>query len=224
MISPMNSSEPRLILNRIFLWLLPFLAISGIGCIHQRPLSTEVEFLPQPDYAQLVATYGQCRGNGTIISQGGIQGQLTFTFNSTGDSTFLLFKDLLGRKTAFLALFQKQLIAWDILQDRVYNRDALQELYPWLMGLKPLEFTSMLWGVIPQTFPGMVGEYNFERSSGRISLVTKPKTQGNLIQQIMLENPDKKFKITLNITGREFGAAYPQLKRIGSRMLAKVSP
>lgn len=224
MISPMSSSAPRPIPNKIFLWLLPFLALSGLGCIHQRSLSTEIEFLPSPDYNQLVATYGRCRGKGTVISQGGMQGQLTFLFTSSGDSTFLLFKDLLGRKTAFLSLVQDELIAWDILQDRVYNRNDLQALYPWVGWLNPLEFTSMLWGVVPATLPDKEGEYNFERSSGRISLVTKPGSQGNLIQQIMFENPDKKIKITLNITLRELGASYPRLKGIGSRILAEVSP
>jgi len=220
----MNSSVPRPILNRISLWLLPFLAISAIGCIYQRTLSTEVEFLPPPDYYQLVATFSQCRGKGTIISQGGMQGQLTFSFTSNGDSTFLLFKDLLGRKTAFLGLLQNELIAWDILQNRVYDRSDLQNLYPWVMWLDPLELTRILWGVIPESFTAKEDEYNFERSSGRISLVTKPESQGNLIQQIMFENSDRKFKITLHITAREFGSTYPQLKRIGSRILTEVTP
>jgi hypothetical protein len=220
----MNSSKLRLIPSKIIHWLLPFLAIYSIGCVYQRSLSPDVEFLPQPDYAQLVADYRQCRGKGTILSQGGVKGQLTFSFTSNGDSTFLLFKDLLGRKTAFLGLFQNELVAWDILQNRVYNRSALQELYPWVMWLEPAEFTSMLWGITPKTLTNKEGEYNFERSSGRISLVTKPESQGNLIQQIMFENPAKKVNITLQIASREFGATYPQLRQIGSRILTEVIP
>ena len=53
-------------------------------------------------YEELKSEYKQCRGKGQLISKGELQGKLTFFFTVINDSTYIQFRDFLGRQTLYL--------------------------------------------------------------------------------------------------------------------------
>ena len=45
-----------------------------------------------------------CRGKGYVVSRGNINGRLSFTFTSSRESTYIEFRDPIGKKAPFFAL------------------------------------------------------------------------------------------------------------------------
>ncbi|MEO2186744.1 MAG: hypothetical protein ABGX30_09230, partial [bacterium] len=72
----------------IFCWLI-LAGCAGSGTQFSLPVA-------QRTYHDLLSEYISCTGKGKIVSQGPIQGTLTFTFISQHDSSFLQCKDPLG--------------------------------------------------------------------------------------------------------------------------------
>ena len=74
-----------------------FLLIFVISCT--KPEISIIPLNSQKTYSQVKAGSQSCKGAGIINSFGELDGKLKFTFKSKKDSTFMVFNDLIGRKT-----------------------------------------------------------------------------------------------------------------------------
>ena len=125
----------------IFCWLI-LAGCAGSGTQFSIPVI-------QKTYHDLLAEYVSCTGKGKIVSQGPIQGALTFTFISQHDSSFLQFKDPLGRKALLMWLTPQNVTARNLIDHKQYTYGQILEFFPFLQIVEPKHITKILWGVQP---------------------------------------------------------------------------
>ena len=125
----------------IFCWLI-LVGCAGSGTQFSLPLT-------QRSYHDLLEEYISCTGKGKIDSQGPFQGALTFTFISQHDSSFLQFKDPLGRKALLMWLTPQSVTARNLIDHKRYTYGQILEFFPFLQIVEPEHITKILWGVQP---------------------------------------------------------------------------
>ena len=125
----------------IFCWLI-LAGCAGSGTQFSLPVT-------QRNYHDLLAEYISCTGKGKIDSQGPFQGALTFTFISQHDSSFLQFKDPLGRKALLMWLTPQSVTARNLIDHKRYTYGQILEFFPFLQIVEPEHITKILWGVQP---------------------------------------------------------------------------
>ena len=125
----------------IFCWLI-FAGCAGSGTQFLLPVT-------QRTYHDLLEEYVSCTGKGKINSQGTIHGALTFTFISQHDSSFLQFKDPLGRKALLMWLTPQNVTARNLIDHKQYTYAQILEFFPFLQVVEPEHITEILWGVQP---------------------------------------------------------------------------
>jgi len=125
----------------IFCWLI-FAGCAGSGTQFLLPVT-------QRTYHDLLEEYISCTGKGKINSQGTIHGALTFTFISQHDSSFLQFKDPLGRKALLMWLTPQNVTARNLIDHKQYTYAQILEFFPFLQVVEPEHITEILWGVQP---------------------------------------------------------------------------
>ena len=85
-----------------------------------------------------------CRGKGYIISKGNVSGRLNLTFTSSKKSTYIEFRDLIGRRTLFLIISENSINAWDIRNNRKYDQESLLLAFPFFELIKPNDLINFL--------------------------------------------------------------------------------
>jgi hypothetical protein len=125
----------------IFCWLI-FAGCAGSGTQFLLPVT-------QRTYHDFLEEYISCTGKGKINSQGTIHGALTFTFISQHDSSFLQFKDPLGRKALLMWLTPQNVTARNLIDHKQYTYAQILEFFPFLQVVEPEHITEILWGVQP---------------------------------------------------------------------------
>lgn len=125
----------------IFCWLI-LAGCAGSGTQFSLPVT-------QRTYHDLLEEYISCTGKGKIDSQGPIHGALTFTFISQHDSSFLQFKDPLGRKALLMWLTPQNVTALNLIDHKQYTYGQILEFFPFLQIVEPEHITEILWGVQP---------------------------------------------------------------------------
>ena len=165
-------------------------------------------------YEELKSEYKQCRGKGQLISKGELQGKLTFYFTVRNDSTYIQFRDFLGRRTLYLQLLENEVYAWDILQDKWFLTTQIQSQYPFLIVLEPTDLTRYFWGIDPQLrrkeYPK---DFMFDHKSISISFQTKTDAAGPMVSKAMFQINDNQTQVEIEIEEREYGMSYPRLIR-----------
>ena len=155
-----------------------------------------------------------CRGKGYVVSRGNINGRLSFTFTSSKQSTYIEFRDLIGRKTLFLTLSKNTINAWDIRNNRSYDQESLVISFPFFELIKPNDLINFLWGELPITFK-KPGDFlnNNKINNGQIQFSSNQSENGVLINSVTFEIEEEDERIVLFIDTRDFDMQYPHLIR-----------
>ena len=172
-------------------------------------------FEPKPELAYPDLSVKKfCRGQGYILSEGEMKGRLNFTFTSSRDTAYIQFKDLIGRKTIFLILNNENIDAWDMLNNRRYDRESILISLPFFEMIEPKELRTFLWGSIPPVFsePDQIKSQSVKVSGG-IEFRSAQTPFGPLIEHVSFNMRDEKYKIDLVMMNREFDVQYPHLIR-----------
>ena len=139
---------------------------------------------------------------------------MNFTFTSSRNKAYIEFKDLIGRKTLFLILDESEVHAWDILNNRKYDKVSILIALPFFEMIKSKELITFLWGEIPSTFsdPNKIISEK-ENISGSIQFSTKQTTFGQMVEYLSFNLIEDNSKINLFMMNREFDMQYPHLIR-----------
>ena len=153
-----------------------------------------------------------CRGKGYITSKGNVNGRLSLTFTSSRSSTYIEFRDLIGRRTLFLILRENTILAWDIRNNRKYDRESLIISFPFFELIKPNDLINFLWGELPITFkePGDILTNN-KINNGQIQFSSNQSENGVLINSVTFDIEQEDERILLFIDDRDFDMQYPHL-------------
>ncbi len=154
-----------------------------------------------------------CRGKGYVVSRGNINGRLSFTFTSSKESTYIEFRDLIGRKTLFLTLSKNTINAWDIRNNRSYDQESLVISFPFFELIKPNDLINFLWGKMPKTFTDSDNILNNKINSGQIQFSSQQTENGILINSVSFNFEEENEAIDLFVESRDFDSQYPHLIR-----------
>ena len=179
-----------------------------VGCA--TPPDPDIDFLSVPD----LSTKDYCRGNGYILSKGTFYGRLNFMFSSSRDTAYIQFRDIIGRKILFLVVSNNEIDAWDMRNNRRYNKESILLTLPMFELIEPSQLRTFLWGSIPSIFSDANNIKSESDAIHREIQFKSVQTQfGALVNNISFRINDKNSQISLEVTEREFDAQYPHLIR-----------
>ena len=131
-----------------------FLAISVfLGCVNleKKPIKNQLLF-KEVSYESILKKYKSCTGKGEVYSKNIFPGVLKFEFVSQNDSSFLEFRDIIGRRVLLVLIDQEYVSAWNVLENKRYSKSQILNLYPPLYLVELIEITKFLWGFKPDLF------------------------------------------------------------------------
>ncbi|MAP71347.1 MAG: hypothetical protein CMF81_05685 [Candidatus Marinimicrobia bacterium] len=179
-----------------------------VGCA--TPPDPDIDFISVPD----LSTKDYCRGNGYILSKGTFDGRLNFMFSSSRDTAYIQFRDIIGRKILFLVVSNNEIDAWDMRNNRRYNKESILLTLPIFELIEPSQLRTFLWGSIPSIFSDANKIKSESDAIHREIQFKSVQTQfGALVNNISFRINDKNSQISLEITEREFDEQYPHLIR-----------
>jgi len=195
---------------------ITFIFIIGIflfGCTNIRVIPEEEKPI-ELEFDELKSTLNTCVGTGKLVASGAFSGRLVFQFASKNDSTYLLFTDLLGRRTMYMQLYNENSNIWDMKNNLRYSYDFFVDQFPAMRLLTPLDLTKVLWGASP-FIDSVDSTRNSELKSQHISVHFNSEISqfGSIITGLELQDHNANQNITLEITNREYGVWNPSLVR-----------
>ena len=155
-----------------------------------------------------------CRGNGYILSKGKFDGRLNFTFSASRNTVHIQFNDIIGRKTLFLIISNNDIDAWDMRNNRRYNKASIFLTLPFFEIIEPNELRTFLWGNIPSVFTDVNNlKTQPNKLNGQLQFKSVQTEFGSLVNNVSFKINEENTQITLKIIEREFDAQYPHLIR-----------
>ena len=173
---------------------------------------------------KLVSEYGQLRGKGSTTIFGKQSGKFDFSFTSNGYDTFLLFRDILGRKILLLEIHGDSISAWDMIQNQRYSKTSLVILFPFTEYLSPEKLTTLLWGFVPNLDNDVNNKFEFENKNVKMTFESNKERIGSMIQKIVYIDEFNMDKYEINIITREYGSHYTDLEKGIPKSIPMMNP
>jgi len=173
---------------------------------------------------KLVSEYGHLRGKGTTTIFGKQSGKFDFSFTSNGYDTFLLFRDILGRKILLLEIHGDSISAWDMIQNQRYSKTSLVILFPFTEYLSPEKLTTLLWGFVPNLDNDINNKFEFENKNIKMTFESNKERIGSMIQKIVYIDEFNMDKYEINIITREYGSHYTDLEKGIPKSIPMMNP
>lgn len=191
----------------IFCWLI-LAGCAGSGTKFSLPVT-------QRNYHDLLAEYISCTGKGKIDSQGPFQGALTFTFISQHDSSFLQFKDPLGRKALLMWLTPQNVTARNLIDHKQYTYGQILEFFPFLQIVEPEHITKILWGVQPDYEKKLNNTEMSEKQSIHLNFENNDlDNESNALVGATFSDDNSFQSVKIRITGRTRTQTHLNLKKV----------
>ena len=191
----------------IFCWLI-LAGCAGSGTQFSLPVT-------QRTYHDLLAEYISCTGKGKIDSQGPFQGALTFTFISQHDSSFLQFKDPLGRKALLMWLTPQNVTARNLIDHKQYTYGQILEFFPFLQIVEPEHITKILWGVQPDYEKKLNNTEMSEKQSIHLNFENNDlDNESNALVGATFSDDNSFQSVKIRITGRTRTQTHINLKKV----------
>ena len=191
----------------IFCWLI-LAGCAGSGTKFSLPVT-------QRNYHDLLAEYISCTGKGKIDSQGSFQGALTFTFISQHDSSFLQFKDPLGRKALLMWLTPQNVTARNLIDHKQYTYGQILEFFPFLQIVEPEHITKILWGVQPDYEKKLNNTEMSEKQSIHLNFENNDlDNESNALVGATFSDDNSFQSVKIRITGRTRTQTHLNLKKV----------
>ncbi len=161
-----------------------------------------------------ISSKDYCRGSGYILSKGKFDGRLNFTFSSSRNTSYIEFKDIIGRKTLFLIISNNDIDAWDMRKNRRYNKASIYLTLPLFQIIDPSELREFLWGEIPAVFSDVKDiKTQPNKLNGQLQFKSVQTAFGALVNNVTFKINEENTQLTLEIIEREFDLQYPHLIR-----------
>ena len=173
---------------------------------------------------KLVSEYGHLRGKGTTTIFGKQSGKFDFSFTSNGYDTFLLFRDILGRKILLLEIHGDSMSAWDMIQNQRYSKTSLVILFPFTEYLSPEKLTTLLWGFVQNLDNDINNKFEFENKNVKMTFESNKERIGSMIQKIVYIDEFNMDKYEINIITREYGSHYTDLEKGIPKSIPMMNP
>lgn len=203
----MKDCSPKLILIRLLLPAAALFLITIQGCT-SRLATVDVPTLVQTgSFSQSVLSNKVCAGKGYVNHVSDRSVRLNFSFSASGDSLYVIFKDILSRKVIFVQIENDYLQIWDIINNQRYTRDSFQTIFPLSDNLSNSDLIRLFWGYEPQSQLASFIDFTYAQMD-----------VGLAIEKTVIR-PAKNEYIELSFLQRNWG---PPSKQIRTRIPASI--
>ena len=120
-----------------------------LGCSNSNIITSIKPRLIDNNSESVNGLFESCTGSGKIIIKGVVNGESNFKFFMQNDSVLIQFKDIIGRKILLLGLSNNEMRAWNILENKFYDKNMLSDISPLVDLFEVKYLNSFLWGLEP---------------------------------------------------------------------------
>ena len=190
---------------RKFLVYIMLIYLLFTGCSLSPRTSFNEETIMDLPYPELVNYFKTCKGTGVLVSKGDMNGKLRFLFTCSNDTSYLQFKDILGRRSLYVQLFSNEINIWDMLKNRRFHPTEIHQRLAILKFWEPSDITQILWGKIPSVNIMEANQSSgFDHDSTIVSFQTVNTAYGRLVNNAQINLGGSTVSVVITISKREF--------------------
>jgi len=161
-------------------------------------------------YHELKQKFISCKGKGVMSAKGDLPWKLNYSFTTQNDSSFLQFRDILGRRVLFVQAFPSAITLWDMQKNIQYDSD-IDKSIPIFKHIKSYDIAQILWGEIPIRYGITIEESGFERNSSLVNFISTETQLGMVLDKVIFNLDSIETKIEFKISGRDYGESNQEL-------------
>jgi len=173
-----------------------------VGC------TSQPEIIPDQvidlTYDELKTNYKLCSGKGIVSAKGDKPWKLNYSFASKNDSSFIQFKDILGRRVLFIQALPIDIKIWDMQKNLQYDYDDGMS-FPLLDVVNSSDIAHILWGEVPKRFNEEELDCNSERTSNLVNFDLSASNLGMVLNKVTYKMDTTGTIIEFKINEREYG-------------------
>jgi len=170
----------------------------------------EVDEVSDLSYHELKQKYISCKGKGVMSAKGDMPWKLNYSFTSQNDSSFLQFRDILGRRVLFVQALPSAITLWDMQKNIQYESD-IDNSIPIFKHIESYDIAQILWGEIPIRYVINYEESGFERDSDIVNFMSTGTQLGMVLEKVIFNLDSTDIKIEFKISGRDYGESNQEL-------------
>lgn len=161
-------------------------------------------------YDELKQHYITCSGKGVMTAQGKLPWKLNYSFTTQNDSSFIQFRDILGRRVLFVQALPSEITLWDMQKNIKYNPDNSNTI-PIFKILRSYDIAQILWGEIPSRFQISNEESGFERDLNLVNFKSTTTQLGMVLDKVIFNFDSLDTIVEFKMLERDYGAANSHL-------------
>ncbi len=189
------------------------LLLTLIGCATR--IDNLVLMHSKKSYSGLLNQYKSSKGKGLIHSRGTVNGKLSFSYKSQGDSTFFQFSDMVGRKTLLMWISPNTITIRDLINNKYYENNQVVNIFPYLEILGTKDITKFVWGVEPDLKQKLK---NINKNLNNDMILkfsyTKLNNEKNALTSLDFSDRNSGNKLKIDIKKRERGTEHINMKKL----------
>lgn len=169
-----------------------------------------VEEVSDLSYHELKQKYITCKGKGVMSAKGNLPWKLNYSFTTQNDSSFLQFRDILGRRVLFVQALPSVITLWDMQKNIQYDSDIGNSM-PIFDIIESHDIAQILWGEIPNKFQKSNENSGFERDSNLVNFKSTITQLGMVLEKVTFNLDSMDTIVEFKISEREYGESIPKL-------------
>ncbi len=181
--------------NKIFFIFLIFIT----GCASNSPY-TVIDTSKNIKIENLESKYNRVIGTGTLSGNGKANFSSPFIFESQNQSSYIVFKDFLGRRKYMVDIDRENITYIDLRSNQQVDLDEFQNFFPISDQLNAKFYKNILWGD-----PRILKKININlKNSYSISTKLKSFESGNFLDEIIFSLNNSKQVYSIKFNRRNF--------------------
>lgn len=181
--------------NKIFFIFLIFIT----GCASNSPY-TVIDTSKNIKIENLESKYNRVIGTGTLSGNGKANFSSPFIFESQNQSSYIVFKDFLGRRKFMVDIDRENITYIDLRSNQQVDLDEFQNFFPISDQLNAKFYKNILWGD-----PRILKKININlKNFYSISTKLKSFESGNFLDEIIFSLNNSKQVYSIKFNRRNF--------------------
>ena len=181
--------------NKIFFIFLIFIT----GCASNSPY-TVIDTSKNIKIENLESKYNRVIGTGTLSGNGKANFSSPFIFESQNQSSYIVFKDFLGRRKYMVDIDRENITYIDLRSNQQVDLDEFQNFFPISDQLNAKFYKNILWGD-----PRILKKININlKNFYSISTKLKSFESGNFLDEIIFSLNNSKQVYSIKFNRRNF--------------------
>ena len=154
-------------------------------------------------YDQLKSNYGQCNGKGVMTAKGILPWKLNYSFTTQNDSSFILFRDVFGRRVLYVQALPENIMLWDMQRNIQYNAED-QSSIPIFEEMDSYDIAQVLWGEIPIKYSKIINNTISKNEANLVNFKTTSTQVGMVLDKVFFNLDSYDTVVEFTISERDY--------------------